>query len=634
MSKIYDMDFLASYMYNLFLFVFQMDYPVFFLYNKRNTRGVRSKKWGKQMEKRRRYQGFRKFSIKTRLVIALLLISIIPLAGISGYSFHIFSVALREKLSASISQTLSMINLNMVSEVEKYQYLCGSICISQEIKEGLLKKDMTDMEKNQAITEIQKMIRSKIIYPAQAKNITVYDTDGNIFYDLGYDGFYPEDVDMILTRLKNEDQDVWAYTHTYRDRDILVLGRRIYEQYSQSRVIGYTLISIDEKIFSKTVLEPVGLADSSNIMYMNMDGMVLSSWDRNVPLGQTVDPELLENIQEKLPARKASFSIHKDGEEQLVTYIFNKNLNQLFVYTMPYHYINSEVYVMLRRILIVAFLLVVLCIGIVAMVYLGITSPIRSMLDFCKELSRGNLSVRIFDEHKDELSDLSKSMNHMADTIRHLMEQQKDQEKKKREMELQMLQYQLNPHFLFNTLNSLRFVAAMHKDQIVSDGIQALSSLLQNTLTNKNEYITIKEELENLQNYFSILRIRYAGSFEYSFHVEDDELFTCLVPKLILQPLAENSVMHGSSDDGSVMEIRITLWEENGHIVIELNDDGKGFEVTQESLAPHKERRKIGISNVNDRIQLNFGREYGLHIDSHPGEGTTCTLTLPRLEHV
>ena len=586
------------------------------------------------MEKRRRYQGFRKFSIKTRLVIALLLISILPLAGISGYSFHIFSVALREKLSASISQTLSMINLNMVSEVEKYQYLCGSICISQEIKEGLLKKDMTDMEKNQAITEIQQMIRSKIIYPAQAKNITVYDTDGNIFYDLGYDGFYPEDVDMILTRLKNEDQDVWAYAHTYRDRDILVLGRRIYEQYSQSRVIGYTLISIDEKIFSKTVLEPVGLANSSNIMYMNMDGMVLSSWDRNVSLGQTVDPELLENIQEKLPARKASFSIHKDGEEQLVTYIFNKNLNQLFVYTMPYHYINSEVYVMLRRILIVAFLLVVLCIGIVAMVYLGITSPIRSMLDFCKELSRGNLSVRISDKHKDELSDLSKSMNHMADTIQHLMEQQKDQEKKKREMELQMLQYQLNPHFLFNTLNSLRFVAAMHKDQIVSDGIQALSSLLQNTLTNKNEYITIKEELENLENYFSILRIRYAGSFEYSFHVEDDELLTCLVPKLILQPLAENSVMHGSSDDGSIMEIQITLWEENGHIVIELNDDGKGFEVTQESLAPHKERRKIGISNVNDRIQLNFGREYGLHIDSHPGEGTTCTLTLPRLEQV
>ena len=83
------------------------------------------------MGKKHHFQGFRKFSIKTRLVIALLMISIIPLAGISGYSFHIFSVALQEKLSASISQTLSMINLNMVSEIEKYQYLCGSICISR-----------------------------------------------------------------------------------------------------------------------------------------------------------------------------------------------------------------------------------------------------------------------------------------------------------------------------------------------------------------------------------------------------------------------------------------------------------------------------------------------------------------------
>ena len=251
------------------------------------------------MEKKHHFQGFRKFSIKTRLVIALLLISIIPLAGISGYSFHIFSVALREKLSASISQTLSMINLNMVSEIEKYQYLCGSICISEEIKDGLLNKDMSDIEKNQAINEIQHMVRTKIIYPAQAKNITVYDTDGNIFYDLGYDGFYQDDVDMLLDRLRLENQDVWAYVHTYRDRDILVLGRRIYEQYSESRVIGYTLISIDEKIFSKTVLEPVGLADSSNIMYMNMDGTVLSSWDRNIALGEKVDSEFLKNIQHR-----------------------------------------------------------------------------------------------------------------------------------------------------------------------------------------------------------------------------------------------------------------------------------------------------------------------------------------------
>ena len=584
------------------------------------------------MEKKYHFQGFRKFSIKTRLVIALLMISIIPLVGISGYSFHIFSAALQEKLSASISQTLSMINLNMVSEIEKYQYLCGSICISEEIKKGLLKKDMTDMEKNQAILEIQSMIRNKIIYPAQAKNITVYDTDGNIFYDLGYDGFYQKDVDRILSQLEEQDQDVWAYAHTYRDRNILVLGRRIYEHYSKSRVIGYTLISIEEKIFSKTVLEPVGLSDSSNIMYMNLDGTVLSSWNRSIALGEKTGDELLKKIQERLPKKTSSFSIQEDGEDQLVTYIFNKNLNQLFVYTMPYHYINSEVYAMLKHILVVVVFLVLLCIVIVAMVYQGIMSPIKRMLEFCREVSGGKLSVRIQDKHKDELSRLSGSMESYGRYHRTSDGPAKVPGKEKKgELELQMLQYQLNPHFLFNTLNSLRFVAAMHKDQIVSDGIQALSSLLQNTLTNKNEYITIQEELENLENYFSILRIRYAGSFEYSFHVEEDELLSCLVPKLILQPLAENSVMHGSSDNGTVMEIQITCWREDENVIIELSDDGKGFEVTDDALAPHPERKRIGVANVNDRIQLNFGREYGLKINSQPGKGTTCTLTLPEL---
>ena len=101
-------------------------------------------------------------------------------------------------------------------------------------------------------------------------------------------------MDRILSQLEEQEQDVWAYAHTYRDRNILVLGRRIYEQYSKSRVIGYTLISIEEKIFSKTVLEPVGLSDSSNIMYMNLDGTVLSSWNRSIALGEKTNEELLK----------------------------------------------------------------------------------------------------------------------------------------------------------------------------------------------------------------------------------------------------------------------------------------------------------------------------------------------------
>lgn len=583
------------------------------------------------MNKQQKLQGFRRYRLKTRLIIAFLMISIIPLLGISSYSYRLYSASLRQKLSASISQTLSMINLNMINEIEKYQYLCGSICISEEIKEGLLNKEMTDIKKNETVNQIQQIIRNKIIYPAQAKNITVYDTDGKIFYNLGYDGFYQEDVDRILGQLKEQSEDVWSYVRTYRDREILVLGRRIYEQYNASQIIGYTLISIDEKIFSETILDPIGLSDSSNIIYLNADGTILSSFDRTLPLGEKVDDILFSGIHAKLPKKTASFNIVKNGEEQLVTYIYNKNLNQFFVYTMPYQYINKEIYTLLYRIIFVAAIVIVLCLLTVTNVYRGIINPVQSMLTFCDQISSGNLSARIKDSHKDEFSTLSNEMNHMVGTIQELMDAQKKQEQQKRELELQMLQYQINPHFLFNTLNSLRFVAAMHNDQMVCEGIQALSSLLQNTLTNKNEYITIAEELENLENYLSILRIRYAGSFDYCVNVTEEHLTSCLVPKLILQPLAENSVMHGSSDDGSITSITVTCSEMENHILLTLSDNGKGFDVTNSTLETHPERKKIGVANVNDRIQLNFGNEYGLQIQSVLGQGTTCILTLPKL---
>ncbi len=106
--------------------------------------------------------------------------------------------------------------------------------------------------------------------------------------------------------------------------NILVLGRRIYEQYSKSRVIGYTLISIEEKIFSNKVPSLAGLSDSSNIMYMNLDGTVLSSWNRSIALGEKTDDELLKKIQERLPKKTDSFSIHENGEGTAGDHIFNK----------------------------------------------------------------------------------------------------------------------------------------------------------------------------------------------------------------------------------------------------------------------------------------------------------------------
>lgn len=573
---------------------------------------------------------FRKISLKHRLIITFLIVSIVPLLYISIYSLRLNSTAVKKKISASTTQLLSLVNTNMITEIEKYQYLCGSICVNEDIQNALLVNNFTSGEKNKIILHIQNIVKTKIIYPAQAKNITILDKDGNIFYDLGYDGFYEDDLDLILSNVKSAANDSWTYVKTYRSRDILVLARKIYNSYNTSQLLGYSLISIDENIFSKTVLTPVNIQKGSNIIFMDSNGLVLSSWDRSIPLGEKYDaPELIRSIN-AVNKKEGSFTLDINGKKQLVNYFYNSNIDKFFISFIPYSYINSESNMAAKDLMVTTAVVLTICCTVIVFIYTSISVPIRKMVHTCQNISSGNLNERIQDNSHDELSYLSYNINSMVEKIQGLLTAQKEHEKKKRELELQMLQYQINPHFLFNTLNALKLVATMNQDMVVSDGIRSLSELLKNTLINKQEFISIGDELNNLKHYLSIMTIRYAGSFHVTYDIEE-ELLSYEVPKLILQPLAENAVLHGSRNDGSILKILVRCYSLNDTIILELSDDGKGFD-TKESKTT-KILNGIGTNNVNDRIHLNFGEDFGLSIISSLGEGTVCRIKIPKIKY-
>lgn len=207
-----------------------------------------------------------------------------------------------------------------------------------------------------------------------------------------------------------------------------------------------------------------------------------------------------------------------------------------------------------------------------------------------------------------------------------------EEEKEKHELQLNMLQAQINPHFLFNTLNSLRWVSLMSGATNVSEGILALSDLLRNTIIHKGEYITIQEEIENINNYVLIQRLRYGDCFKVNYNLPES-LLECKTLKFILQPIIENAIIHGGYDEQSVVNIEITLEEVNRALVCCVIDDGKGFD--REGVALNNKVDKfsgIGLDNVGDRIRLNFGKEYGLEIESKIGRGTKVTLHIPKIE--
>ena len=311
----------------------------------------------------------------------------------------------------------------------------------------------------------------------------------------------------------------------------------------------------------------------------------------------------------------------------IISYLISTVLPLLFIYLYTYSlYGNTD---LTGQILVIALLMIGTALTMTLYTYISISYPIRHMIRTCQAISEGNLEIRIQDHANDELSYLSDNIDGMVTEIQLLLEQRQQSEEKKRKMELKMLQYQINPHFLFNTLNTLRLVAQMNQDKVVAEGIRSLSELLKNTLINDREFITIQEEIANLKHYFSIQAIRYAGSFHVNYHVPE-EFSSYLLPKLILQPLAENSVLHGSYNDGRIMEIYISCKWKGKDILLEVKDEGKGFDMNQGAAAP-KGLGGIGSRNFNDRIHLYFSDAYGLSVASSPGKGTCCRVTIPAI---
>lgn len=312
----------------------------------------------------------------------------------------------------------------------------------------------------------------------------------------------------------------------------------------------------------------------------------------------------------------------------IISYLISTVFPLMLIYLYTYFLYGSTE--LTGQILVLALLMMGIALTMTLYTYMSISHPIEHMVHTCQMISDGDMEIRIQDTGSDELAYLSDNIDGMVTQIQLLLEQRQLSEARKRELELRMLQYQINPHFLFNTLNTLRLVAQMNQDKVVCEGIRSLSELLKNTLINDHEFITIQEEIDNLKHYFSIQAIRYAGSFHVNYDIP--EPFTgYFLPKLILQPLAENSVLHGSFNDGTIMEIYVSCRWDKQDIILEVRDEGKGFDMNDKSSVP-KGLGGIGNKNVNDRIHLYFSGDYGLTIESSPGKGTICKVRIPAID--
>lgn len=272
---------------------------------------------------------------------------------------------------------------------------------------------------------------------------------------------------------------------------------------------------------------------------------------------------------------------------------------------------------------------------LVVLVTNGIISPIKEVTKAIGKMSKGDFAVRAKTTSKDELAVLTEGFNDMAGNMQSLVGKIKEDEQKIRQADLRLLQEQINPHFLYNTLDTIIWLIEGSEPEQAVDMVVALSDFFRMVLSKGKEFISIQDEELHIHSYLEVQSMRYNDILSYEINI-DPEIYDYRILKLTLQPLVENSLYHGIKCKRGKGKIEIFGRRVEGTIEFIVRDDGVGMEegelvkLREEILRPCKEtERGFGLANVNERIRMYFGNQYGIKIDSKKGKGTKIRITLP-----
>ncbi|MCI9305572.1 MAG: sensor histidine kinase, partial [Lachnospiraceae bacterium] len=402
----------------------------------------------------------------------------------------------------------------------------------------------------------------------------------------------------------------------------------IYGTKSQE-LIGVALIDLDKRSIQSLVGD-ITLGQTGFVFIMDSKGNILYTPENKVVY--RINPAWF------LEAQSGSFKCRIQEDQYRIIY----NQSEYTRLTTVGLYDMGKTIEGVSRVQRVSVLLAVLCCG-VALVWSAlfsktITTPISNLSRLMKRAQTGDLTVRFDNHYQGEIGQLGDAFNAMVDKINELLRLVYAEQKQKREAEMKILREQIKPHFLYNTLDSIQWMAKRYQAKDIVETVRALSNFFRICLSSGKEYITLREEMSLVRSYLDVQKFRYEDLFEYEPFCPE-ELLGCEVPRLIIQPLVENALYHGIKEsDQERGNIRIRIEKEEPDILLILvMDDGAGMSPKEcgrlNKILRMEERpeeiRAFGVRNVHDRIRFSYGEAYGLFYRPGTGGGTIAEIRLP-----
>ena len=406
---------------------------------------------------------------------------------------------------------------------------------------------------------------------------------------------------------------------------VLTLGKNIV--YVRDKAVqGTILISVTEQSLSELLATEDQL---QNRAILDKDFNVISATCKD-----WIGNEFSSLYNTEFPSRPSGSFIFKESNKQSYIISYETLRDWTIVDVKSYSSVTSQVNAVRNSLLLTNALFMATFIIIAAIIARSISRPMQQLAKMMLEPNANDLAVGQKSGksvRRDEVGILEENFRIMSENNRLLMQNNIDIERKKRDAELKALQAQISPHFLFNTLNAIRWAAINNHNKKAANMVLALSNLLRMTIVKGDEFITLEEELENLRNYTLLFQMRHSTEFTFVNSITEN-LKDYKVPKLLLQPLVENAIIHGFENmpSGGIVDVSSEIIDDN--VFLRVSDNGSGFMHIDSDTPVFRELKfsGIGITNVDERIKLCFGQKYGISIkDNSPKAGTTIEIILP-----
>lgn len=548
-----------------------------------------------------------RFGLREKVLLTVIGVSMLITAVMSLIFYRYLMGSIQENYEENIKISLQVCADTFDDIMKEAYFTCTYATASEELKQLMHRDETYDglIVLLQQYRGSNSDIQSVYCYIKEAGQLVKVSADGAQVVDCS-----AEVLDWMNTATLRETGNRFSPmynidTSSMIQRQFFTYGKRIYDGDGQE--IGRLFVNVDERnIYFKCLKSE---ETQNNTCYMVKDQRVVSATDTSA----------LENRLE-------------ERENTMLVSVRTAMTDYSLVSISDLSAITADLRSTKNWILLVALLLNILLCMPVFFIVRGIMRPMGELEKKMKRVKEGDLSVRAEIYHRDEIGSLSENFNDMIQQIERLIDELVTERMLKKEAEIEALQYQITPHFMYNTLSSIRYAAALEHSDRIAALLQAFIELLRLSASDRGAFITVQQEMQMVENYVMLQKFRYADSFEVEMDVAPDTK-RLYVPRLLVQPLVENAILHGLNHRETENRITIRVMQDNQQLAIKVEDNGAGMTKEEIQRLMHGERRSkfsgIGISNIQERLHLYYGEKGSLRYHSVQGKGTSAVIMLP-----